>query len=152
LLAAIYESPQRIRNDTDNIELLRFRKETILAGDLNAKHPGWVKNIPEPSGLKLLELCVTSNWEISIQQSPTYCALDGRGDFLDIVVHQKAKLSEVIVTETLDSGNAPIVVALLDPLTARKALHAVETLTDRERFQDLTSELIPPSIQIYSSK
>jgi hypothetical protein len=38
-VAAVYKSPSRAWNDADIIELLGFQTKTILAGDLNAKHP-----------------------------------------------------------------------------------------------------------------
>jgi hypothetical protein len=39
LLAAIYKPPGRAWSDADIIELLGIRRKSILAGDLNAKHP-----------------------------------------------------------------------------------------------------------------
>jgi hypothetical protein len=41
LLAAVYKSPGRDWSDADTIELLSFRRKSILAGDLNAKYPFW---------------------------------------------------------------------------------------------------------------
>jgi hypothetical protein len=75
-----------------------------MESDLSAKHPVWVNNIPKFSGLKFLELCVASNLEISITHCPTYYTYDGRGDFLETVLHQNVKLTEVIATDILDSG------------------------------------------------
>jgi exonuclease III len=39
LLAAVYKSPGIAWSDADINELLRFRHKSVLAGDLNAKHP-----------------------------------------------------------------------------------------------------------------
>jgi hypothetical protein len=52
-------------------ELLGFRNESILAGDLNAKHPVWYRKFLNPSGLKLLELFISSYFEISATISHT---------------------------------------------------------------------------------
>jgi hypothetical protein len=41
LLAAVYKAPNHTWCDIDITELLRFRNEGILAGDLNAEHPFW---------------------------------------------------------------------------------------------------------------
>jgi hypothetical protein len=41
LLAAVCKSPGHAWNDTDITKLLSFRHKSILAGDLNAKHPFW---------------------------------------------------------------------------------------------------------------
>jgi hypothetical protein len=45
------------------IELLGFRKKSIPAGDLNAKHPVWNSKVSYSSGLKLLESFDCSNFE-----------------------------------------------------------------------------------------
>jgi hypothetical protein len=39
LLAAVYKSPGHAWNNADVIELVSFRHKSLLAGDLNAKHP-----------------------------------------------------------------------------------------------------------------
>jgi hypothetical protein len=53
LLAAVYKSPGRIWSDTDIIELLSFRRKSILVGDLNAKNPFCNRAVSNPSGEKL---------------------------------------------------------------------------------------------------
>jgi hypothetical protein len=88
LLAAVYKSPQTLWSDTDITELLCFRNKSILTGDLNAKHTVRYSKVANPSGLKLLELFFSSNFEISTPQSSMHYTPDGRGDVLDIVVHQ----------------------------------------------------------------
>jgi hypothetical protein len=40
-LAAVYKSPDRAWSDADVIKLLSSRHKSVLAGDLNAKHPFW---------------------------------------------------------------------------------------------------------------
>jgi hypothetical protein len=49
-----------------------------------------------------------------------------------LVVHQNVRLSEVIVTDILDSDHLPIVFTILDPFGMREALDAVEKFTDWE--------------------
>jgi hypothetical protein len=56
LLAAVYKSPGKAWSDADIAELLSFRRKSILAGDLNAKHTFWNSRISNPSGEKLVEL------------------------------------------------------------------------------------------------
>jgi hypothetical protein len=87
-LAALCKSPQRLWSDTDITELLGFINKFILACDLNAKHPVWNSKVSNPSCLKLLELFVCSNFEILALQCSTNYTPDGRGDILDIAVHQ----------------------------------------------------------------
>jgi hypothetical protein len=68
---------------------------------------------------------------------------DGRGNVLNIVVHQNIRLSEVIVTDILDSNHLPIMFSILDPVRTREVLGPVEKLIeDWELFQSLTSEPI----------
>jgi hypothetical protein len=43
-------------NDADITELLSFRRKSLLAGDLNAKHPFWNSVVSNPPGVKLLNL------------------------------------------------------------------------------------------------
>jgi hypothetical protein len=88
---------------TDITELLGFRHKSILEGDLKEKHPVWKSEVSDPSGLKFLELFVSSNFEISTPQCSIHYTYDGRNDVLDIVVHQNVRLSEVIVTDILNS-------------------------------------------------
>jgi hypothetical protein len=99
-LASVYKSLRSLWSIIDNTGLLGFRNKSILAGDLNVKHPVWNSKVSNPSGLKLLELFVRSNFEISAPKCCTHYTSDGTGDVPDVVVHQNARLSEVIVTDT----------------------------------------------------
>jgi hypothetical protein len=87
LLASLYKSSFWAWRDAGITDLLNLRKKTILAGDLNAKHPVWNNKVSNPSGLKLLDLFVNRNFEISEPQHPIPFVRVGRGDVLDIVVH-----------------------------------------------------------------
>jgi hypothetical protein len=104
LLTAVYKPPGKAWRDADIIELLNFRRKSVLAGDLNAKHPFWNSTVSNPSGKKLLDLFNTNDFEISAPQCPTHYSPAGNGDVLDtrIVVHQNVRLSKVIVSDVLD--------------------------------------------------
>jgi hypothetical protein len=56
LLAAVCKPRGHAWNDADNIELLSFRHQSLLAGNLNAKYPFWNSVVSNPSGAKLLNL------------------------------------------------------------------------------------------------
>jgi hypothetical protein len=56
LLATLYKSPGRTWKDAEITELLSFRYKSILADDLNAKHPFWNSAVSNPSGEKLMAL------------------------------------------------------------------------------------------------
>jgi hypothetical protein len=138
LLAAVYKSPGHAWNDADIIKLLSFRHKSLLAGNLNA------------SGAKLLDLLHINAIEISAPQCPTHYHPAGNGDVLDIALHENVRLSEVTVSDILDSDHLPIVFHFLDHVRTRNLSDLVYKFTDWERVQSLGSELISPRIQINS--
>jgi hypothetical protein len=91
LLAAVSKCPGRAWNDADTRELLNLRHKSVLAGDLNAKHPFCNSAVSNPSGEKLLELFDCSEFETSASQCPTHYSPVGNGDVLDTVVHQNVR-------------------------------------------------------------
>jgi hypothetical protein len=150
LLESDYKSLLRVWRDADIIELLNLRTQSILAGDLNAKNPVWNSQVSNPSTLKLLDLFLNCNFEISAPQHPTHFIPDGRGDVLDIVVHKDVRLSEVRVLDILDSDHLPIMFCTLDHVKDREILDPAEKLTDWERFQSLAFTLVSPRIEFNS--
>jgi hypothetical protein len=150
LLAAVYKSTGSAWSDADISELLSFRHKSILAGDLNAKHPFWNSAVSSPSGDKLLDLFDCYDFEISAPQCSTNYSPAGNGNVLDIVVHQNVRMSEVIVSDVLDSDHLPILFRILDHVTTRNLSEPIEKFTDWERFQSLASDLVCPKIQINS--
>jgi hypothetical protein len=114
MLPAVYKSPGRAWRDADVTELLGFRYKSVLAGDLNAKHPFWNSAVSNRSVEKLLELFDSSDFENSAPQCPTHYSPAGNGDVLDIVVHQNVRLSQGIVSDALDSDHLPILFHILD--------------------------------------
>jgi hypothetical protein len=104
VLASVYKSPGRA-------VLLSFRRKSILAGDLNNKHPFWNSIVSNLSGVKILNLLHINKFEISAQY-PTHYSPTGISDVLDIVVHKNDRLSEVIVSDILDSDHLPIIFTL----------------------------------------
>jgi hypothetical protein len=71
---------------------------------------------------------------------------------LDIVVHKDFRLSEVIVSDILESDHLPIIFHLLDRIRSINISAPVEKFTDWDRFQRLASEFISPKIQINSEQ
>jgi hypothetical protein len=106
LLASVYISPNRAWSDADITELLSFRCKSILAGDLNAKHPFWNSALSNPSGEKTMALFYLSEFQISAPQCFTHNCPAGNGDVLDIVVHQNIRVSDIF-----DSNHLPITFA-----------------------------------------
>jgi hypothetical protein len=114
-----------------------------LAGHLNAKHPSCNSTISNPSDEKVLQLIDASDFEISAPQV-------GNGDVVDIVVHKNIRLSNVIVSDILDSDHLPIIFNILDHVRTKNVSAPLEKFTDWERFQSLASNIISPRIEINS--
>jgi hypothetical protein len=66
---------------------------------------------------------------------------------LDIVVRQNIRVSDVIVSDILDSDHLPIIHHILDHVKIRNLSYPIEKFANWERFQSLASELISPKIQ-----
>jgi endonuclease/exonuclease/phosphatase family metal-dependent hydrolase len=133
---------QLFTSNADITELLCFRPKSILAGDLNAKNPVWNSTVSNPTGDKLLHLFDVNQFEISAPQCPTHYSPSGNGDVLDIVVHQNIRVSDVIVSDILDSDHLPIYIHILDHVKFRHLSDPIEKFTDWNPFQSFASELI----------
>jgi hypothetical protein len=105
LLVAVYKSPGYACNETRHLfELLSLKRKSLLA-DLNAKYPFWNTIISNISGAKLLNLLHTNEFGGPAPQCPTHYSRVGNGDVLDTVVHKNVQLSEVTVSDILDSDH-----------------------------------------------
>jgi hypothetical protein len=69
---------------------------------------------------------------------------------LDIVIHQNIRVSDVIVSDILDSDHLPIIFHTRDHVKIRNLSDPIEKFTGWDRFQSLPSELISPKIEIKS--
>jgi hypothetical protein len=121
-----------------------------LAGNLNAKNPFWNSAVSSPSGDKLLHLFDVNDFEISALQCTTHYSPSGNVDVLDIVVHQNVRVSDVIVSDILDSDHLPKLFHILEHVKITNPSDPKEKFTDWDRFQSLASELISPKIEIKS--
>jgi hypothetical protein len=90
-----------------------------------------------------------NEFEISAQQCPAHYSPARNGDMLDIVVQQNIRLSDIIVSDILDSDHPPIAFHRLGHAKIRNNSEPTEKFTDWNRFQRLASELITPKIEIY---
>jgi hypothetical protein len=71
-LAALYKSPGITWSGSDVIEIINFRTESLLEGDLNAKSPIWNSQGSDPSGARLFELFDGNDFQISAPQTATH--------------------------------------------------------------------------------
>jgi hypothetical protein len=128
----VYKSPRRTWSNADIAELLSLKLKCILEGDLNAKHTSWNSAVSNPSGGKLLQLFHTSDFEISAPQCLTHYSPVGNGDVLDIVVHKNIRLSNVIISDILNSDHLPIIFRILDHVRTLNASAPLDTFTDSQ--------------------
>jgi hypothetical protein len=88
-----------------------------------------------PSDEKLLQFCDRNDFEISAPQCPTDYSPVGSGDILDIVVHKNIRLSNVIVSDILNSYHLPIIFHILDHVRTKNVSTPHEKLTHWERLK-----------------
>ncbi|PNF13588.1 hypothetical protein B7P43_G18165 [Cryptotermes secundus] len=81
-----------------------------------------------------MDLFDISNYELSAPQCPTYYSLAGNGDVLDIVVHKNIRVSEVIVSDILNSDHLPIKFHIWDHVKIMNLSEPIEKFTDWERL------------------
>jgi hypothetical protein len=134
MLAAVYKSPGCARNDASIIELVDLQNNSFLAGDLNAKPTFWNRADSYTSGETLLDLFDVNEFEISAPQCSSHYSPAGRSDMLDIAVHQNVRLSEVIVSDVLDSDHLPIIFHIVDHIRTRNLWDPIEKFTVWERL------------------
>jgi hypothetical protein len=115
---------------------------------LNIRFRITVSNI---SGEKLLNL-QHIKFEISAPQCLTHYSPAGNGNVLVIVVHRNFQLSEVIVSDILDSDHLLMFSTWCIMLEVGIFRTRLTKFTDWERFQSLASELISPRIKINSEE
>jgi hypothetical protein len=72
----------------------------------------------------------TVDFEISAPQCPTHYSPERNGDILDIVVHKNIRLSDVTVSDILDSDHLPIIFHILDHVRTKQSSKPLEKFID----------------------
>jgi hypothetical protein len=67
---------------------------------------------------------------------------------LNIVVLQNIRLSDVTISDILDSDHLPIIFYLLEHIKVRNISKPIEKLIDWKQFKNIASELISPRLEI----
>jgi hypothetical protein len=86
------------------------------------------------------------NVEISAPQCPTHYSPAVNGNVLDIVIHKNTRLSNVIVSDILDSDHPLIVLHILNHIRTTKFSEPTGKFTNLEMFKNLASDLISSRI------
>jgi hypothetical protein len=134
-------------------ERLGFRNKSILAGDLNAKHTVWNSQVSNSTGMKLLEVFVRSNSEISGPQCSRITLLMGMVIWTlwyNRTSYCQRPLSRKFWTQiTCQSCLA------FCTLLERRTLDPIEKLTNCGQFQSIACELslfpVAPTLQHIAS-
>jgi hypothetical protein len=66
------------------------------------------------------------------------------------MVHQNIRVSQVTLSDILDSDHLPVVFHILDHVKIKNFSEHIEKCTDWNLFQSLASELISPKLEINS--
>jgi hypothetical protein len=147
LLESIYKSPGRVWSEADITQLLGFRRKSILAGYLNAKHPFWNIAVSNPSGEKLMAVFNLSEFEISAPKCPIIILL------LEMVTcwilrSTKILVSDITLSDIFYSDHLPIIFHILDHVKIRNLSEPIEKFTDWDRLKSPASKLESPKIEI----
>jgi hypothetical protein len=95
---------------------------------------------PGSSGEKLIASFDLSEFEISVAQYTTHYSPTRNGDVLDIVVHRSIGVSDIIVSDILESDGLPIIFNILNRVKIMNLSEPTEKFTDWDRFRSLASE------------
>jgi hypothetical protein len=94
-----------------------------------------IAEVSNISGMRLLDLQDNNDFQISEPQGPTHCTPQGNGDVLDIVTHRKVCLSDVTVSDVMDSDHLPILFHILDYVSARDIWPLLEATQTGRGFE-----------------
>jgi len=140
-LVAVYKSPSTSLQTTDLDALLNTTFNTIIAGDLNAKHLSWNSRVNNPTGHKLshylddkLEITVAfSTSSTHYPNNPNHLP-----DILDIAIMKTGQLNFQLENfpSILSSDHSPIIINL-NLLASLKSPPKPTLITDWKKFKAL---------------
>lgn len=114
-LFAGYRPPNSLYRLTDVNSIFASGVPTLLAADLNAKHPDWGSRVINPAGRRLQEHAENSGINIIGPDSPTHIPTNAlhAADVLDIVLVKNLPfLTQVEVLYDLDTNHLPLLITL----------------------------------------
>ncbi|GJQ75498.1 hypothetical protein Trydic_g17585 [Trypoxylus dichotomus] len=115
-LVAAYKAPNKLMLESDLSEIFSTRRATILAGDLNAKHPTWNSRLTNASGKCLRRFADDFNLVVDASTEPTIYPHNGQPDVLDIVVMKNVNhFHQLTVLNELSSDHNPVLLQLGQP-------------------------------------
>ncbi|XP_045466777.1 uncharacterized protein LOC123675461 [Harmonia axyridis] len=111
---SVYRSPNNGLEEADVKNFFRTKKPTIIAGDLNAKHPDWNSRKTNPQGTKLRAIADKYNLLVLGPEDPTHIhETTGTMDVLDIALMKNVSANYDIETKMdLSSYHSPVILTL----------------------------------------
>ena len=114
-IISCYNPPQISNNFSDLVALLNSNFSTIIAGDLNAKHPAWGCSSTNSNGRSLLKKSLRHHFSVEIPPSTTHVpgsALHSP-EILDIFITKNINIhSDPQAISALSSDHSPVILAL----------------------------------------
>ena len=114
-LYAAYRPPGETFCPSDIRTVLDGCTPTLVAGDLNAKHPAWGSRVITPAGRRLLEDSEANNYEVLGPDEPTHVPSNTNysPDVLDVVLCQELPCPvHVEVLYDMNTQHLPILITL----------------------------------------
>lgn len=124
-----YKSPKTTLDTADLDLLFHDPIPTILAGDLNSKHPAWNSRITNASGRLLFRHASRADYLVMGPDTPTYYSDSGhRPDVLDITIAQNISCSiRLKVIQELTSDHNPVLVEYGNEVVEEPTLVKINT-------------------------
>lgn len=149
-LSAVYKSPKTKIQTIDIDELLNTQANTIIAGDLNAKHHSWNSRIINKAGRLSDYLDTRNDTTVAAPTSSTHYPSNPnhRPDVLDIAIMKTGQIQyqlENMPTE-LTSDHSPLILDLFhnsSRMSPPKPTHTINWSEFKLRLEDVKLK-IPP--------
>lgn len=144
-LIAAYKRPQQRLRPEDIDDLLAGGARTIIAGDLNSKHPAWHSRVANPDGNTLYRHSMGSVFDVIGPDSPTHIPGNPQylPDVLDIAVVNNVPFPLALdVIEDLSSDHLPVLLTIqTDPVGTTGSVPAKKIVNWRQYNELLQSAI-----------
>lgn len=129
-LIAAYNRPNLLLLEEDLSVIFDGRNATILAGDLNSKHPTWNSRTANRNGNCLRRFADDFELTVDGPDEPTHHTPNARPDVLDIVVMKNVTMTHQLnVLSELSSDHNPVLLQIGDPTHNQDEPRHIQTIS-----------------------